>query len=83
MINHSSDNERIEFAFREAVSHLPDHHQSQILVDLLSESRSFFAANPEAGKELLSVGMAPVGNDQPPTEDGVLDYHLSCYPQHE
>lgn len=63
-----TDNERIEFAFRQAVSRLPDDRQQQILVDLLNESRSYFAANPADNEELLKVGKSPVGNDLSPAE---------------
>ncbi|TWU23758.1 PSD1 and planctomycete cytochrome C domain-containing protein [Bythopirellula polymerisocia] len=62
------DNERIECAFREAVSRLPDDRQYQVLADLLSESRSYCAANPLACEELLGVGMSTVGKEHPPEE---------------
>ena len=63
-----TEQDRLEFAFRTAVSRLPDDRERQILVDLLSDSRSFFTSNPAASNSLIGVGQSLAGKDQPPVE---------------
>ncbi|MDA0587234.1 MAG: PSD1 and planctomycete cytochrome C domain-containing protein [Planctomycetota bacterium] len=58
----SSDDERLDVAFRLALSRKPDEFESQILTRLLAESRKGFSASKESAQQLVSTGQAPVDN---------------------
>ncbi|MCA9248011.1 MAG: PSD1 domain-containing protein [Planctomycetales bacterium] len=55
----ASDAGRLQFAFRTAVSRVPAADEADILERLLARSRAFYAAEPKAAHELLSVGQTP------------------------
>jgi hypothetical protein len=57
-----STGERIDFAYRQAVSRTADETERKTLTKLLDESRSYYSANPSDADELLAVGMKPVTN---------------------
>jgi hypothetical protein len=55
--------DRVKFAFRQAVCRLPDAAEQQALTALLTESQKQFTAAPEEAKRLLAVGLKPVAKD--------------------
>jgi hypothetical protein len=59
----ASDNERINLAFRETVSRLPDDIERQAIAELLKASREVYAKDPDAARSFLSIGMAKAGAD--------------------
>jgi len=60
--------ERIEFAFREAVSRQPDETETKLLTQLFQNARRDFVADPAAAEKLLAVGVAPRPADVDPIE---------------
>lgn len=60
--------DRIRWAFAEAVCRKPGAAELKILTGLYSESATRFDEDPEAAAELLGVGGAPVASDCPPSE---------------
>ncbi len=64
----SDDAGRIAWAWREAVSREPDDREQQLLLDLLSESRTRFSGDEAAARGLLHVGQAPLPPDTNPVE---------------
>jgi hypothetical protein len=50
------ESSRLERAFRMVTSRLPSTEEVEILAGLLSDQREYYEANPEAAKELASVG---------------------------
>lgn len=50
---------RLAFAYRRALSRPPDAREHRIMLQLLERSRSTYAADPAAAKELVSAGEAP------------------------
>ena len=56
----ATDGERVEFAFREVTSRVPDRSEQDSLLSLLQSSRSEFDANPFEADALLAVGQAPL-----------------------
>ncbi len=55
-----TDDSRLDFAYRRAVSRKPDSYERKLLFDLLEKSRSRYQKEPQAAKELLSTGLAPM-----------------------
>jgi hypothetical protein len=64
----ASDAGRIDFAFHEAVSRLPNDMQRQVISELLRSSREVYVSDPEAAKTFLAIGMSPVDADLPRDE---------------
>lgn len=64
----ATDDERIAFAFRQAVSRVPDSAEKEILKELLVASRDSFEKQSTAGGEFLGIGMSPVGSKLPRSE---------------
>jgi len=60
--------DRLKFAFRQAVCRLPDAEEQTALIALLSESQKQFAAVPDDAKRLLAIGLTPIPKDLEPTE---------------
>jgi hypothetical protein len=65
---HASDRERIDFAFREAVSRFPNDTEHHVIAELLKASREVYANDAEAAKSFVSIGMAKGGADLPRDE---------------
>jgi len=67
---HSADTDdaRLTFAVRQAVSRPPDDHERQLLTQLLTESRAAFSADPPSAVQLLTIGLTPRPDDLPPAE---------------
>jgi mono/diheme cytochrome c family protein len=63
-----SDSERIDLAFREAVSRLPNDRERQVIAELLKSSREVFSKTPDAAKSFIAIGMSPAGADMPRKE---------------
>jgi hypothetical protein len=51
---------RLNFAFREAVSRTATEQERTALVKLLEQSREEYAKDPQAAKQLLSIGLKPL-----------------------
>jgi hypothetical protein len=54
-----TDDSRLDFAFRTALSRLPDDFERQTLTSLLETTRADATAAPDKSKAILSVGDAP------------------------
>lgn len=50
---------RLRAMFRRAVSRIPEPGELQVLSELLQQQQAAFAANREAARELLAVGVSP------------------------
>ena len=55
--------ERLEFAFRRAVSRIPDTFERDLLQNLYAHDAEQFKANPDKAKQLVSTGQAPLAAD--------------------
>ena len=55
-----TDKDRITRAIRQALSREPNAQEIAILTSLMDQQRAHYQANPEAAKELVSVGLTPV-----------------------
>jgi hypothetical protein len=53
----------LEYAFRRATSRAPDAFERKLLTELLERNRKAYAADPEAARGLIHVGLAPVPED--------------------
>ncbi len=60
--------ERIAFAFREAISRLPEELEEQILLETLEFHQSKYQQDPAAAELLLKIGLAPVPEKMNATE---------------
>jgi len=54
---------RLHYAFRRALSRLPDAQEQKLLTELVAGYRQEYAANPEAARQLIATGQAPVAAD--------------------
>lgn len=64
MLRHgATTQERLDFAYQQAVSRGVKEQEVAILSQLLEQARSEYQANPQAAGELLSVGARPVPDD--------------------
>ncbi len=63
-----SNQERLDHAFRLAVSRAPDDKERMLMGRLFTLAEKEFKANPAAAKELVSSGQAPVPDDLDPSE---------------
>lgn len=52
-----NDESRLEFAFRKALSRVPDADESTILLSMLKSNLKKFESNPTAADDLLNVGL--------------------------
>lgn len=64
----STTEERLDFAFRLAVSRTPDEFEVKILSTLLAGSRARFSASKDSAQRLVATGQAPVDGEHPPVE---------------
>jgi hypothetical protein len=64
----TTTDERIDFVFRQAASRPADAEEHNVLGSLLSQSRSFFHANPDAADQLLRTGSKPTPSGLDHTE---------------
>ncbi|MFN3648307.1 MAG: PSD1 and planctomycete cytochrome C domain-containing protein [Armatimonadota bacterium] len=55
----AGDEARIRWAWRQAVSRMPNEREVGALRKLLAANRAIYAADPAAAKELLATGLAP------------------------
>ena len=62
------DNERLEFAFRQALSRSPKPEESALLLDLLKKHRQEYIADNAAAEKIVAAGDAPVAKDLNPAE---------------
>lgn len=59
----NDDRQRVEFAYQLALTRPADPHEIEVLAKLLESNRQRYQADPEAAKQLLSVGLAPLPDD--------------------
>ena len=64
----SVDGDRLEFAFRQALSRSPKQQEGKVLLDLLGKHRKEYMADPAAAAKLISAGDSPVPKDLNVTE---------------
>ena len=60
--------ERLDFAYRLAVSRTPDEFELKILSTLLAGSRTRFSASKDSAQQLVATGQAPVDGEHPAAE---------------
>ena len=70
--NLSTDEERITQAISQALSREPNDQEVKILTSLIQQQRAHYQANPDAAKELIAVGLAPVNDSLDPIETAAL-----------
>ena len=63
-----SDRDRLEWAFQEVTSHVPDPEQQALLQRALARERRAFAASPAAAARLLANGEKPPDPELAPAE---------------
>jgi hypothetical protein len=63
-----STDERLDFAFRTAVSRPADEHERRVLAELLAKSRAYYRDQPKQATALLSVGLSEAPSDIDPNE---------------
>jgi len=68
----STDEERITQAIGQALSRKPNDQETKILKSLIQQQRAHYRANPDAAKELIAVGLAPVNDSLDPIETAAL-----------
>ncbi len=59
---------RLQFAFRQTVSRMPDQLEATALTELLALNGRAYQANPDAARELVRIGLAPTAEDLDPAE---------------
>ena len=64
----TSDQSRIELAFRIATSRDADSHERSVLKDVLSTNRTYYADHPDAAADLLTVGTPMESTPEDPVE---------------
>ncbi|MBI3467820.1 MAG: DUF1553 domain-containing protein [Planctomycetes bacterium] len=60
--------ERLDYAYRQALSRKPDPHERDLLRGALESNRKPYEQNPDAARALISTGIAPVPEDLDPVE---------------
>jgi hypothetical protein len=65
---HTSDTDRLDWAFRTAIARPATPEEARVLLPLLTKGRADFAANPEATLAFLKIGQQPVPTDVAPAE---------------
>lgn len=68
----TTDEERITQAIRQALSRDPNEQEIKILMSLTQQQRAHYQSNPEAAKELIAVGLAPVNDSLDAIETAAL-----------
>lgn len=63
-----SDTKRIDACFTAFAGRAPTDNESALLIELLSEERDYYQANPIEAEKLLRLGDLPVSNDVEPSE---------------
>ena len=63
-----TDDERLNLLFTLAASRKPSEKERTVCMNLLSQMKSRYAANPDDATRLLSIGEAPLNRDLDPTE---------------
>jgi hypothetical protein len=59
----TTDGDRVTFAFKQVTSRRPDATETGVLLKLLENSRTAYAADARAVDDLLKVGQAPLPQD--------------------
>lgn len=65
---HSTESERLQFAFRSATSRLPGKFERTVLHQILTQQFNVYQNNSAAASKLLQVGAAPVDQSVSPVE---------------
>jgi Protein of unknown function (DUF1549)/Protein of unknown function (DUF1553)/Planctomycete cytochrome C len=60
--------DRLNFAFRQAVSREADAEEQEVLNKLLAQNHAYYGEHPKAAEQLLGIGLAPVPNRLDKTE---------------
>ena len=68
----TTDEERVTQATRQALSRDPNEQEIEILTSLMQQQRAHYQSHPEAAKELIAVGLAPVNDSLDPVETATL-----------
>ena len=68
----TTDEERVTQATRQALSRDPNEQEIKILTSLMQQQRAHYQSHPEAAKELIAVGLAPVNDSLDPVETATL-----------
>ena len=68
----TNDEERVTQAIQQALSREPNEQEINILTTLTQQQRAHYQANPEAAKELIAIGLAPVNDSLDPIETATL-----------
>lgn len=64
----STDSEQLKWAYRRALAREPKRAEQKILLEMLREHRSIYAADINAAREVLTVGDRPAASDLDPVE---------------
>ena len=64
----ATTSDRLNFAFREAVSRPADTEEQQMLDALLSRSQTYYKSNPKKAEQFLKIGLAPQPKGIDPSE---------------
>ena len=68
----TNDEERVTQAIQQALSREPNEQEINILTTLTQQQRAHYQTNPEAAKELIAIGLAPVNDSLDPIETAAL-----------
>jgi hypothetical protein len=63
-----SNRDRMDFAFRTALSREPDQYERHVLARLLQANWKHYHADPDAARQINRVGLAPVPDTEEPAE---------------
>lgn len=63
-----NDRDRLDFAYRQAVSRMPDDFERTVLTELLAESRKQFDQGETLASKLIGTGLSPSPGDLPAVE---------------
>jgi len=63
-----SDDARLQFAFREAVSRAPDQRETELLTALLNSNRGKYRGDVDSAAALIGIGLKPDAADLEATE---------------
>ena len=63
-----SDSGRLDFAFRIAVLREPDNYERKVLTQLLEANLKHYEADPDAARQVIGAGLAPVPDTKEPAE---------------
>ncbi|MGH7201615.1 MAG: DUF1553 domain-containing protein, partial [Planctomycetaceae bacterium] len=64
----SDENDRIRWAWKQALSREPDEHETAVLTRFYHQSRNNYEGSPDAAAKLIEVGLAPPPENADPVE---------------